>query len=452
MNIRRPFLMSGLLDGILVLDFSEYIAGPYCGFLLSDLGAEVIKIEPPDGSEERRWGNTRLYRGNTRTSLTMNRGKKSLCLNLGKEDGRRIVYRMVEKADIIIQNYAPGVAEELGIDYDTLSKINKGLIFISSTAFGEIGPYRDRKGFDIIAHAASGIMAGYADEDGNPRGPGGSPYIDISTGMLNAFSAVSALYSRTKTGEGQKIETCLFSTGMALLATGFAKIEELDRERHQKELDFLSTAFREGKTHTQIIDAISEIRLRQEQPGSTRPLDLPDCNHRPADRYAFPYYRIYETANGFIGVAALTGKQRENMSEVLGVKDKSARVELGDITDDVHYHQKEMALLMEKRFREKTNNDWIEALEKAGIPCGPVNYTANLFYDPQVKAMNMIWDLQNSELGSYKMVGHPVRYSKDPVKPGKGAPTLGEDTVNVLEKFGYKKKEIEELKKQAVIK
>ena len=444
--------MSGILDGILVLDFSEYIAGPYCGFLLADLGAEVIKIEPPDGSEERRWGRSQRYKGNTRMALTMNRGKKSLCLDMGKEEARKIVYRLVEKADIVIQNYTPGVAKKLGIDYDTLSTINKGLIFISSTAFGEIGPYQNRKGFDIIAHAASGIMARYADEDAKPRGPGGSPYVDIGTGMLNAFSAVAALFSRMKTGEGQKIETSLFNTGMALQATGFAKIEELDKERHQKELDLLSSAFRDGKTHTEIIDALSYLRLRYEMPESTRTLEVPDCNHRPADRYSFPYYRIYETANGFISIAALTSRQRKYVCEVIDIYEKGAEVEFSEINDEVINHQKVMTDQIEKRFREKTNEEWIEALEKAGVPCGQVNYSANLFYDPQVKATNMIWDLENRELGSYKMVGHPVRFTKNPVKPGKGAPTLGEDSVSILEQFGYNKNEIEELKKQAVIK
>ncbi|MFX1311470.1 MAG: CaiB/BaiF CoA transferase family protein, partial [Promethearchaeota archaeon] len=266
--------MSSILDGILVLDFSEYIAGPYCGFMLADLGAEVIKIEPPDGSEERKWGRSRRYKGNTRMALTMNRGKKSLCLDLGKEEAKKIVYRLVEKADIVIQNFAPGVAKRLGIDYETLSAINKRLIFISSTAFGEIGPYQNRKGFDIIAHAASGIMAHYADEEGKPRGPGGSPYVDIGTAMLNAFSAVAALLNRTKTGEGQKIETSLFTTGLALQATGFSYIEKLDNERHQEELEFLDTSFREGKTHTQIIDDLAYLRRRYEMPESTRILDV----------------------------------------------------------------------------------------------------------------------------------------------------------------------------------
>ncbi|MFW9823487.1 MAG: CaiB/BaiF CoA transferase family protein [Candidatus Thorarchaeota archaeon] len=444
--------MNGILDGILVLDFSEYIAGPYCGFLLADLGAEVIKIEPPDGSEERRWGRTQRYKGNTRMALTMNRGKKSLCLDMSMEEAKNIIYRLVEKADIVIQNYTPGVAKKLGIDYDTLSTINKGLIFISSTAFGEIGPYKNRRGFDIIAHAASGMMASYADEEGKPRGPGGSPFVDIGTGMLNAFSAVAALFSRTKNGEGQKIETSLFNTGMALKAAGFAKIEKLDKEKHNEELDLLHNAFREGKTHTEIIDELAYLVRRYERPESTRILEVPDCNHRPADRYYSPYYRIYETANGYISIAALTSQQRKIVGKVTGIYDKGAKVEYSEINDEVINHQKAMKDQFENRFREKTNQEWIEALEKAGVPCGQVNYSAYIFDDPQAKALNMIWDLENSEVGPYQMIGHPIRFIKNSVKPGKGAPTLGEDTISILEQFGYDKNEIEMFKKKGVIK
>ncbi|MFW9882565.1 MAG: CaiB/BaiF CoA transferase family protein [Candidatus Thorarchaeota archaeon] len=445
--------MSGILDGILVLDFSEYIAGPYCGFLLADLGAEVIKIEPPDGSEERRWGRWQRYKGNTRMALTVNRGKKSLCLDVRKEGAKKIIYRMVENADIVIQNYTPGVAKRLRIDYDSLSAINKGLIFVSSTAFGEVGPYKTRKGFDIIAHGASGMMASYSDEEGKPRGPGGSPFIDISTGMLNALSVVSALFARTKTGDGQKIETSLFCTGMALRAAGFAKIKSLDNEKHKEELELLSNAFRLGKTHTEIIDELAYLRLRYEMPESTRILEVPDCNHRPADRYSLPYYRIYETANGFMSIAALTTRQREDMCEVIGIYEKGAGVPFSQINDDVIYNnQLAMKNQFEKRFRERTTEEWIEELEKVGVPCGPVNYTANLFDDPQVKALNMIWDLENSKLGPYQMIGHPIKFTKNPVKPGKGAPTLGEDSVSILEQFGYSNDEIEEFKKQAIIK
>jgi len=444
--------MDSILDGVLVLDFSEYIAGPYCGCLLGDLGAEVIKIEPPDGGEERRFGNPKRYKGNTRMAVTLNRGKKGICVNLRKKEGRNIIYRLVEKADIVIQNFVPGVAEKLGIDYETLSEINKGLIFISSTAFGDIGPYKKRKGFDIIAHAASGIMNYFANEDGDPKGPGGTPFIDHSTGMLNALSAVAALYHRMKTGEGQKIETSLFNTGMALMTHNLILIDSLDSERHQKEMEILKTAKQKGKRHTQIIDEFAEMRLRYDHPESTRPVEVPDCKHRPTDRQVYPYYRIYQTSDGYISIAALNKKQRNTLCEVIGITDMGADVELGEISDDIYYHQKEVMKKIEKQLALKTNAEWIESLESAGVPCGPVNYQTNLFYDKQAEALDMIWELENKEIGTYKMAGHPVRYLKTPARPTTGSPTLGENTVDVLKRFGYDDSEISNLTAAGVIK
>ncbi|MCP4754783.1 MAG: CoA transferase [Proteobacteria bacterium] len=444
--------MTSILEGILVLDFSEYIAGPYCGTLLADLGAEVVKIEPPDGGEERRFGGQARYRGNTRMSLSLNRGKRGLCLDLKTEEGRRVVYRLVEKADVVVQNFVPGAAEKLGIDYETLAKINKRLVFISSTAFGDVGPYRKRKGFDIIAHAASGIMSRYADEEGRPRGPGGMAYMDVGTAMLNALAAVSALFSRTRTGEGQKIETSLFSTGMAMQSSVMTLIEELDRERHEKELDMLKTAHQQGMTHTQIIDAFAELRIRTDQPDTTRPVEVPDCNHRPGDRQVYPYYRVYETGDGYIGLAALNAKQRNTVCEVLGIPDRGANIQIGDIPDDIYFHQKEVMKRIEERLKTDTNDHWMEVLEGAGVPCGPVNYSADLWTDPQAEAVDMVWDLENSEIGPYKMPGHPIRFLKTPVTPGRGAPTLGEHSEEILKQFGYSEKEIDELKERKVVK
>lgn len=440
------------LDGILVLDFSHWIAGPYAGMLLADMGAEVIKIEPPEGAEERRMGNRERYKGNTRLSLTLNRGKKGLCVDLKQEAGKKIIHQLVEKADIVIQNYAPGVAQRLGIDYDTFSRINGKLIFISSTAFGESGPYKTRKGFDIIAHAASGVMAGYADELGNPRGPGGSPYIDVGTAMLNAMSAVTALYHRSQTGEGQKIETCLFNTGMALQASGFIKIEKLDNELHKEMKEVLRTARQKDMKHTQIIDRFSEMRLRNEQPESTRDVEVPDCNHRPSDRLTYPYYRIYQVRDGFMSIAALTVKQRISVGEVLGIEDKYAHIDLGNGTDEMYFYQKEIMKKIEERLGEKTRDEWIDNLEKAGVPCGPVNYSVDLFDDPHAMDMNMIWSLENPVSGPYKMVGNPIKFTKTPIKPTKGAPVLGQDTTEILRILRYDDQQIEELRNQAVVK
>jgi crotonobetainyl-CoA:carnitine CoA-transferase CaiB-like acyl-CoA transferase len=441
-----------LLHGVTVLDFSEYIAGPYCGFLLADMGARVIKIEPPDGAEERRMGGSlRRYRGNTRMSLAMNRGKESLSVDLQTPEGREIVYRLVKEADVVLQNFVPGAAEKLGIDYETLSALNKRIVFLSSTAFGEVGPYRKRKGFDIIAHAASGVMSNYADEDGAPRGPGGIAYIDIGTGMLNALGIVSALYHRDRSGEGQKIETSLFSTGMALQAIGMLHIDSLDAQQHEEEQHILKTARGEGRTHTQVIDQFAEMRLRKDLPHTARPIEVPDCLHRPTDRQVYPYYRVYPTGDGYLGIAALNRKLREKFCAALGLVDEDVHVETGDVGDEVYFRQKQMMKTIEARLAEHGNAHWMQLLEAAGVPCGPVNYRADLYTDPQAQALGMVWELHNRDLGAYRTAGHPIRFGKTPVAPRAGAPTLGEHTDAVLQQAGYGAEEVARLRTAGIV-
>ena len=442
--------MAGMLTGVTVLDISEYIAGPYCGSLLADLGARVIKVEPPDGAEERRLGSRQRYRGNTRMALAYNRGKESLALDLRKPEGREVLYRLVPKADIVIQNFVPSAAKKLGIDYEALSAINPRLIFVSSTAFGEVGPYQKRKGFDIIAHAASGIMSNYADEDGAPRGPGAINYIDICTGMFNAMGIMAALYHREKTGVGQKLETSLFSTGLALQAQNIVHIDRLDQRQHAAELELLRTARQSGKKHTQVIDEFAEMRLREDMPETTRPIEVPDCAHRPTDRQVYPYYRVYPTGDGYLSIAALNRALREKLCAVLEMSDEHAHLDLGNIPDEVYYKQKSLMRTIEQRLLQHPNSYWIEKLEAAGIPCGPVSYRPNLYDDPQVQALEMMWQLENKELGGYKSPGHPIRYSKAPAGPTTGTPVLGEHSEELLAEAGYAAAEIEAMKQSGI--
>jgi crotonobetainyl-CoA:carnitine CoA-transferase CaiB-like acyl-CoA transferase len=161
---------------------------------------------------------------------------------------------------------------------------------------------------------------------------------------------------------------------------------------------------------------------------------------------------VYETADGYIGIAALNRKQRHTLCEVIGITDDDANVELGNISDDVYFHQKEVMKKIETQLKQKSNKEWITALEGAGVPCGPVNYQTDLFYDKQAEAMNMIWQLENMGIGAYKTAGHPVRFLKTPARPRKGSPTLGEHTHDVLRQFGFNKSEIEALKKSGVLK
>jgi crotonobetainyl-CoA:carnitine CoA-transferase CaiB-like acyl-CoA transferase len=444
--------VTGVLTGVTVLDISEYIAGPYCGSLLADLGARVIKVEPPDGAEERRLGSRERYRGNTRMALAYNGGKQSLALDLRRPEGREVLYKLVPQVDVVIQNFPPSVAKKLGIDYEALRSINPALVFVSSTAFGEAGPYQKRKGFDIIAHAASGIMANYADEDGAPRGPGAINYIDICTGMFNAFGIVAALYHRQRTGEGQKIETSLFSTGLALQAQNLIHIDQLDEQQHAAELQVLGTARGSGKKHTQVIDEFAEMRLRADMPGTTRPIEVPDCHHRPADRQVYPYYRVYPTGDGYLSIAALNRALREKLCAVLELSDEHVAIDIGNASDEAYYAQKAMMRRIEERLLQHPNAHWVERFEAAGIPCGPVHYRPNLYDDPQVRALDMMWQLENRELGSYKTPGNPIRFSKTPVVPGKGAPVLGQDSAAVLAEAGFSADEIARLQQAEVVK
>jgi len=449
LNCNKP--VDQLLKDIAVLDFSEYIAGPYCGFLLADLGARVIKVEPPDGAEERRLGSAR-YRKNARMSLAFNRGKQSVSVDLQKPEGREIVYRMVKDVDVVVQNFAPGIAQKIGVDYDTLAKINPRLIFISSTAFGEVGPYKKRKGFDIIAHAASGVMSNYADELGAPRGPGGPPYIDIGTGMLNALGVVAALYHRNKTGVGQKIETSLFSTGMVLQAMQMIHVDSLDDEQHYEEMRILKTAHGEGKKHTQIIDTFAELRLRADRPDTVRPIEVPDCLHRPTDRQVYPYYRVYETGDGYIGIAALNRGLREKVCATLQITDEYIDQNSGDVSDAAYFNQKRMMSVIEARLKTNTSEHWLQQFEASGVPCGRVNYRSDLYTDPQAQALDLVWELENRELGKYKAIGHPIRFSKTPVMPTNGAPALGEHSDEVLKEFGYSDEAIAKFRAMGIVK
>ena len=257
---------------------------------------------------------------------------------------------------------------------------------------------------------------------------------------------------KTDEGEGQKIETSLFSTGMALQASGFLEIDRLDSELHKEMKEVLKTAREKEMKHSQIIDKFTEMQLRSEQPGSTRDIETVDCNHRPSDRQTFPYYRVYQVKDGFMSIAALTVKQRMSVCEVLGVEDKFAYIDLGNGNDETYFYQKEVMKKMEVCLGEKTKDEWIAVLEKTGVPCGPVNYGIDLFEDPHALEMNMVWSLDNPVSGPYKMMGNPMRFKKTPITPTKGAPVLGENTVEILKSIGYDDQQIESLKRQSIVK
>ncbi len=294
-------------------------------------------------------------------------------------------------------------------------------------------------------------MSSYADEGGAPRAPGGIPYIDIGTGMLNALSIVAALYHRRNSDEGQKIETSLFSTGMALQAVHMIHVDALDAERHAEEVETLKTAHRNGKNHTQIIDRFAEMRLRADLPDTTRPIEVPDCWHRPTDRQTSPYYRVYQTGDGYISVAALNRGLREKVCAALQIVDEHVDKDSGEVSDEAYFKRRIMMRTIEQRLKTEPSEHWLQKLEAAGVPCGRVNYSSDLYTDPQAQALGMVWELANRDLGTYKASGHPIRFSKTPVAASKGAPSLGEHSVNVLQQFGYSPEQIASLRRDGIV-
>lgn len=214
----------------------------------------------------------------------------------------------------------------------------------------------------------------------------------------------------------------------------------------------LRTAHGEGKKHTYIVDEFAEMRLRADQPDTVRPLEVPDCLHRPADRQVYPYYRVYETGDGYIGIAALNLNQRTGLCAALGIADADVDKNIGEISDAAYARQKAQMRAIEGRLKQESNQHWMRILEAAGVPCGPVNYRADLYTDPQAQALNLIWEVENRDLGTYKAAGHPIRFSKTPAIPGRGAPALGEDTATVLRQFGYGDEQIARLKASGIVK
>ncbi len=418
----------GVFEGIRVLDLSEYIAGPLAGELLADLGADVIKVEPPLGDF---WRHTApVAPGESRGFVGVNKGKRSISLDLKQEEGRAVFRRLAETADIVLANYRPGVAERLGVDYTTLSAINPRIIYCQNTAFGSEGPYRDRPGFDLVSQAMTGIMAF--------EGSGGLPHpiittspTDLAAGMFLAYGAAAALYHRERTGRGQFIETSLFAAGIAVQYRPMFSIERLDREPRERLLAAMERARAEGR---RVEEALQEVPQRQE-----------------TGRRNNPYYKVYETKDSYVALACLNNRLRRAAVRVLGVEDP--RVE-GDTFDTEALSPEENLVLNEliaAIFSTRTTDEWVAAFDAAGVPSGPVRYTAELFDDPQVQAMELLREFDHPVLGPVVMANSPLRMSGGETGTRRPSPALGQHTREVLAELGYTGDEIDALIARKVV-
>lgn len=391
------------LEDIKVLDLSRALTGPYCTMMLSDFGAEVIKVEMPEvGDETRQWGPP-FIKSESAYFLSANRGKKSITLNLKDKRGRDIIMKLAKESDIVVENFRPGVVSKLGIDYKEIKKVNPNIIYCSISGFGQGGPYRDRPAYDLILQGMAGLMA----ITGLPNMPPvrvGVAIADILAGIFACKAIILALYVREKTGRGQFIDVALLDSVVATLTY------------------VAGNYFATGKTPPRL--------------GSAHPMIAP--------------YQAYKTKDMYINIAVGNENLFKIFCETIGGQHLMKDPRFQTNPQRVKYRD-ELTEEIEKIFAEREGSHWIDILTKAGVPCGPVYMLDQLFSDPQIIHREMVVDLDHSTIGKIKVTGIPQKLSETPCRIKGPPPILSEHTEEILLKLGYKKDEIEELKKDKVI-
>ena len=386
---------NGPLKGVKVTDFSGFIAGCYTAQLMGDLGADVLKVEPLLGDGARYWGP--FFKGESRMFQGWNRNKRSLAIDLRSDEGREIVHAIVKESDIVVENFRPGVTKRLQIDYDTVRDFNPGIIYCSISAFGAKGPYGKRPGFDPVLQSMSGTARA------NERYSGvvaisSVAVSDYSAGMLGTSGILAALYHREKTGEGQLIETSLLQAVMAIQNHAFCQALEAEEE--------------------------------------------PPFGIYP--------YRLFETKDTLIFVAAPTDKFWQILCGVLGVPELGTDPKYKTNPDRVA-HGEELTELLEPHFKEKSTTEWESILVGEGVPCGPVQSYEEFFDSPQVEAMEMNPVIEHPTFGPLRVAGVPIRFSETPGSIRCTAPTLGQHTGEVLAELGYDEERIAALRTAGTI-
>jgi len=390
------------LKGVKVLDISRVLTGPFCTMLLGDLGAEVIKVEiPGKGDETRAWGPP-FVEGESAYYLSVNRNKKSLTLNLKSDEGKKIFMELAQKCDIVIENFLPGTVERLGVDYKTVKEVNPGIIYCSISGYGQNGPYRTFPAYDLLMQGVGGLMSITGEKDGSPIRIGVA-LIDIGAGMYAALGILSALMIKKETGKGQYIDVSLMDTEVSWLTY------------------MASNYFLTGK---------NPVRM-----GSSHPNIVP--------------YQAYKAKDRYFIVAVGNDKIWQRFCKALEL----------DIIDDPRYstnekrveNREELNAFLEQIFATKDSNEWIEILQEARVPCGPVNEISDVVNHPQTKHRNMVVDIEHPKAGTIKMLGNPINLSLTPPEYKSPPPLLGEHTEEILQSLGYDMEAIKNLKEKGIV-
>src|ERR1700756_3349706 len=394
----------GPLQGVKVLELGHVMAGPVCGMMLADMGAEVIKLEKiAGGDDSRRMGPPRI-KDESAAFLILNRNKRGISVDLKFLQGIEIVRRLIGRTEILIENFRLGTMERLGLGYEDAQKLNPGLIYCSLSGFGRTGPYAARGGFDLVAQGMSGLMSITGNRHDETPIKVGPPVTDITAGILGAMGVLAAYTYRLKTGKGQLVDTSLFEAGI--------------------EQSYFHSA----------------IYLATGQP----PVPTGSAHIMSAPYQAFP------TADGWITVGAANQANWLRLIEVIEAPELIGDPRFKENADRMN-HLDQLTKVLEPYFRRRTSADWLFRFEKAGLPAGPIYNIKEVLDNEQTEARAMLIDVPHRTLGSTKRIGAPVKFSRTPSEVRRGAPVLGQHTREILAGIGFNAKQIADMERDGVV-
>ncbi|MBI2906720.1 MAG: CoA transferase [Chloroflexi bacterium] len=392
-----------MLEHIKVLDLSTLIAGPYCSMLLGESGAKVIKIEPPKFDDPAREMGPPFLKTESSFYLSVNRNKRGMTLDLTKDEGREILFKLVAEADVFVQNYRPDVVHHLGVDYDATRRVKPDIIYCGFSAFGEEGPYRTKAGTDTVFQGMSGVMT----VSGEPQDPPvrlGIAVADMAAGLYAAYGVMSALYHRERTGQGQKVAVTLLDS---LIAFQTPRVEE-----------YLATGENPPRT------------------GRSSP-------------FATPIY-FFETKDSYINISIFSQRFWTKLCKALGVEHLTSDPKYADNTKRTENRDALLRTLGDI-FRQQTTDYWRARLDQEDVPNGPIYTYKEMFADPQVKLNQLAVEVQHPTIGPVKLVSSPVKFSATPARLQGPPPLKGQHTNEILNELGYGAEDIERLRREGVV-
>ncbi|WP_272002455.1 CaiB/BaiF CoA transferase family protein [Roseovarius sp. ZX-A-9] len=395
---------TGPLSGMRVIELAHIMAGPVCGLMLADMGADVIKVEKPTGDDSRRFVPPEIN-GESAAYMMMNRNKRGIALNLKDPAAVEVLHKLLMDADVVIENYRKGAMERLGLGYESLAELNPRLIYCEISGFGRTGPYAERGGFDLIAQGMSGLMSITGEGPGRPPVKVAAPISDINAGILAAMGISAAYSERLKTGRGQKVDTSLFEA--AIVQTYWQS----------------AIAFATGE--------------KPEPLGSAHPLNAP--------------YQSFRTSDGWINVGAANQSNWLRFLDVIGAPELNDDPRFSSNLQRIRNLPALVGVLDGYMARDTTAN-WLARMEAAKLPAGPVNDILEMHADPQARAREMIVTVDHPQAGPVETIGHPVKFSRTEASINRPAPLLGQHSREVLGEMGYDSERIDSLiDAQAVI-